>query len=150
VFRITGAQHTVGGIYLNSTRPVRVVLIAIAMLVALTGSVLADSAVGAGSTTDTQVASVTTQLSAGFIGTDPGVPVTLNYGISAKGITLADGTYMPMTGTATAFFTAHLQGGDGSTGTKSSDITYSEFSSASGLINSFSKSFSYQGGVSLV
>lgn len=134
---------------MNSTRPASVVLIAIAMLMALTGSVLADSAIGAGSTTDTQVSSVTTHLEAGFVGTDPGVPVTLNYGISAKGITLADGTYVPMTGTATAFFTAHLQGGD-STGIKSSDITYSEYSSASGLINSFSKSFSYQGGVSLV
>jgi hypothetical protein len=150
VFRITGAHHTIGGIHLNSTRPVSVVLIAIAMLMALTGSVLADSAVGAGSSTDTQVASVTTHLDAGFTGTDPDVPVTLNYGISAKGITLADGTYMPMTGTATAFFTAHIQGGDSSTGIKSSDFTYTEYSSASGLINIFSKSFSYQGGVSLV
>jgi hypothetical protein len=120
------------------------------MLMALTGSVMADSATGAGSTTDTQLASVSTHVDAGFIGTDPGVPVTLNYGISAKGITLADGTYAPMTGTATAFFTAHLQGGDSSTGVKSTDIYYAEYSSASGLINSFSKSFSYQGGVSLV
>jgi hypothetical protein len=119
------------------------------MLMALTGSVMADVA-SAGSTVDTQLTSVTTQLSAGFVGTDPSTPVSLNYGISAKGITLADGTYAPMTGTATAFFTAHIQGGDSSTGTKSSDITYSEFASASGLINSFSKSFSYQGAVSLV
>jgi len=117
---------------------------------ALTGSVMADSSARAGSTTDTQLASVTTQLSTRFVGTDPDVPVTLNYAVSAKGITLADGTYVPMTGTATAFFTAHVQGGDGSTGEKATDIYYSEYASASGLINSFSKSFSYQGGVSLV
>ncbi|HTY15142.1 MAG TPA: hypothetical protein VMC42_05495 [Methanoregulaceae archaeon] len=135
---------------MNSTRPLNAAFIAIAMMMALTGTVLADTAASAGSSTDTQVTSVTTHVSAGFVGTDPDVPVSLNYGISAKGITLADGTYAPMTGTATAFFTAHLQGGDAGTGTKSTDVYYSEYSSASGFINSFSKSFSYQGGVSLV
>ena len=135
---------------MNSTRPLGAVLIGIALLIALTGTVLADSAASAGSSTDAQLTSVTTHVSAGFVGTDPDVPVTLNYGVSATGITLADGTYAPMTGTATAFFTAHLQGGDASTGAKSTDVYYSEYSSASGLINSFSKSFSYQGGVSLV
>jgi hypothetical protein len=133
----------------NSTRPVGVILIALAMLMALTGGVMADGA-SAGSTADAQLASVTTHLSAGFIGTDPSTPVSLNYAVSAQGITLADGTYAPMTGTATAFFTAHIQGGADSTGLKATDIYYSEFASASGLINSFSKSFSYQGGVSLV
>ncbi len=120
------------------------------MLMALTGTVMADSAASAGSTIDAGLTSVNTQLSAGFIGTDPTVPVSLNYEVSATGITLPDGTYAPMTGTATAFFTAHLQGGDSSTGVKATDITYSEYASASGLITSFSKSFSYQGGVSLV
>ena len=100
---------------MNSTRPASVVLIATAMLLALTGTVMADTAASAGSTIDAGLTSVTTDLSTGFIGTDPSVPVSLNYGVSATGIALPDGTYAPMTGTATAFFTAHLQGGDGST-----------------------------------
>jgi hypothetical protein len=129
----------------NIVKSVGIFIVAVALLAGLPGTVMADE-VHAGSSTGASVASVVTHLSAGFIGSGPGNPVTLNYAISAKGITLADGTYVPMSGDVSAFFSVHSMGGRDMSGVMSKALEYREFSSASGLISSFSKSVSYTGG----
>jgi hypothetical protein len=106
--------------------------------------------VQAGSSIDTSLTSVVTSANTRFIGTDSTFPVVLNYNIAAKGITLSDGTSSPMIGSVSAFVKAHVQEARNSSATKSEDLVYSETSSASGLINSFAKSISYQSGFNLI
>jgi len=105
--------------------------------------------VQAGSSIDTSLASVVTNANTRFIGTDATIPVTLNYNIAAEGITLGNQT-SPMIGSVSAYIKAHVQEARNSSSTKSEDLTYSETSSASGLINGFSKSMSYQSGFNLI
>jgi hypothetical protein len=119
-------------------------IIIFAVLLALTGIVMADD-VQAGSSFGGSVASVVTHLDARFIGTDASAPVSLNYAVSAKGVTLGDGTYVPMTGDISSFFTVHTMGGSDAFGSPSSILEYKEFSSASGWINAFSTSYRYSG-----
>lgn len=106
--------------------------------------------VQAGSSIDTTLTSVVTNANARFIGTDATFPVVLNYNIAAKGITLSDGTSSPMIGSVSAYVKAHIQEARNSTATKSEDVVYSETSSASGLIDNFAKSISYQSGFNLI
>ncbi|HVP94619.1 MAG TPA: hypothetical protein VMS89_05530 [Methanoregulaceae archaeon] len=112
----------------------------------------------AGSGFDSTLTSTVSKASDRFVGTDSTFPVTLNYNVASKGITLSDGTSSPMIGSASAYVKAHIQEARNSTdgtatgdvGKKSEDIVYSETSTASGLINSFSKSISYQSGFNLI
>jgi hypothetical protein len=121
----------------------------------------------AGSSFDTTLTSVVTHADDRFVGTDSTFPVVLNYQINAQGITLSDGTSSPMIGSVSAYLKVHVQearnistavgplsGGIPSTYTlnpqKSEDLVYSETSSASGLVNHFSKSMSYQSGFNLI
>ena len=106
--------------------------------------------VQAGSSIDTSLASVVTSADTRFIGSDATFPVVLNYNIAARGITLSDGTSSPMIGSVSAFVKAHIQEARNASATKSEDLTYSETSSASGLINNFAKSISYQSGFNLI
>jgi hypothetical protein len=106
--------------------------------------------VQAGSSIDTSLTSVVTSANTRFIGTDATFPVVLNYNIAAKGITLSDGTSSPMIGSVSAFVKAHIQEARNNTTVRSEDLVYSETSSASGLINSFTKSISYQSGFNLI
>ena len=106
--------------------------------------------VQAGSSMDTTLTSVVTSADTRFIGTDASFPVVLNYNIAAKGITLSDGTSSPMIGSVSAYVKAHIQEARNSSATKSEDAVYSETSSASGLINNFAKSISYQSGFNLI
>jgi len=113
--------------------------------------------VQAGSSFDTTLTSTVTKASDRFVGTDSTFPVTLNYNIAAKGITLSDGTSSPMIGSVSSYLKVHVQearntttGDVNGTPVKSEDLAYSETSTASGLINSFSKSVSYQGGFNLI
>jgi hypothetical protein len=113
-----------------------------------------------GSAFDTTLTSTVTSANNRFIGTDASVPVLLNYNIASKGITLPDVTSSPMIGSVSAYLKVHVQEArntsSGITGTlvdfpvpdtlnpqKSEDLAYSETSTASGLINGFSKSISY-------
>jgi hypothetical protein len=106
--------------------------------------------VQAGSSIDASLTSVVTKADTRFIGTDATFPVVLNYYFAAKGITLSDRTSSPMIGSASAFIKAHIQEARNGSATKSADLVYSETASASGLINSFTKSMSYQSGFNLI
>jgi len=126
----------------------------------------------AGSAFDTTLTSTVTSADTRFVGTDATIPVVLNYNINAQGITLSDGTSSPMIGSVSAYLKVHVQEArnesiisgeiipgaigtffsypDGSNPLKSEDLVYSESSSASGLINKFSKSMSYSSQASAV
>jgi hypothetical protein len=106
--------------------------------------------VQAGSSIDTTLTSTVTNANDRFVGTDSTAPVALNYNIASKGITLSDGTSSPMIGSASAYLKVHIQEARNSSTTKSEDLVYSETSTASGLINSFSKGFAFQGGFNLI
>ncbi|HTY15502.1 MAG TPA: hypothetical protein VMC42_07315 [Methanoregulaceae archaeon] len=124
----------------------------------------------AGSSIDTTLTSVVTHADNRFVGTDSTFPVVLNYNINAQGITLSDGTSSPMIGSVSAYLKVHVQEARNASSipdivnigasypdsvitqppVKSEDLVYSETSSASGLINKFSKSMSYQSGFNLI
>jgi hypothetical protein len=106
--------------------------------------------VQAGSSFDSTLTSTVTNANDRFVGTDSTFPVTLNYNVASKGITLSDGTSSPMIGSAAAYVKVHVQEARNTTTTKSEDLVYSETSTASGLINSFSKSVAYQSGFNLI
>jgi hypothetical protein len=121
------------------------VIISLALLILLTGSVSADI-VQAGSSIDATLTSVTTHLDAKVVGDDPDSPVVLNYDISAKGITRPDGSTTPMSGSAEAYVRAYITGGRDASGSNAGVLTYSDITKASGLISSFQKSIAYRGG----
>ena len=126
----------------------------------------------AGSAFDTTLTSTVTSADTRFVGTDATIPTVLNYNINAQGITLSDGTSSPMIGSVSSYLKVHVQEArnestisgflvpgldftfysypDGSNPQKSEDLVYSETSSASGLINRFSKSMSYSSQASAV
>src|SRR5271157_2798198 len=106
--------------------------------------------VQAGSAFDSTLTSTVTKASDRFVGTDSTFPVVLNYNVASEGITLSDGSSSPMIGSASAYVKVHTQEARNSSLTKSQDLVYSETSTASGLINSFSKSIAYQSGFNLL
>jgi hypothetical protein len=106
--------------------------------------------VQAGSAIDTTLTSTVTNANDRFVGTDSTFPIALNYNIAAKGITLSDGTSSPMIGSASAYLKVHIQDARNNTTVRSEDLVYSEITTASGLINAFSKGFAYQGGFNLI
>ena len=122
---------------------IRNVILTLALLVLLTGSVSAD-VVEAGSQIDATLTSVTTHLSTSTVNNEPGSPVSLSYDISAQGITRPDGTYVPMSGSVTAYISAHLAGSRNSPGTIAGDLSYHDITTASGLVRSFKKTMTYQ------
>jgi hypothetical protein len=118
--------------------------------------------VEAGSSIDTTLASVVTSADERFVGADSGVPIALDYAIDAKGIT-AGNQSSPMIGSASAFLNVHTQEArqpDETANTeaeylaswtkKSQDLSYTESSSASGLISDFNKVVRYQSGLMLI
>ena len=122
------------------------VIISLALLLLLTGSVSAD-VVQAGSSIDATLTSVITHLDATIMGMTS--QRYLNYDISAHGLARPDGTTVPMTGSVTAFVRAHIMGARDGSGLPGQDLTYSDITSASGQINRFQKSIAYRGGISL-
>ena len=125
------------------------VIISLALMILLTGSVSAD-VVQAGSHIDATLTSVTTHVDTKIVSDNPDSPVVLNYDISAKGISRPDGTTTPMSGSAMAYVRAYITGGRDSTGSNARELSYSDISKASGLISSFQKSIAYTGGSSLI
>jgi hypothetical protein len=123
--------------------------------------------VQAGSAFDTTLTSTVTSADTRFVGTDSTFPVVLNYNINSEGLTVGDQS-SPMIGSVSAYLKVHVQESrnvstiplpaiDGfppvivdQSPEKSEDLTYSETSSASGLISKFSKSMSYQSGFNLI
>ena len=106
--------------------------------------------VQAGGSFDSTLTSTVTNANDRFVGTDSSFPVVLNYNVASTGITLSDGTSSPMIGSASAYVKAHIQEARNDSATKSEDLTYSETSTASGLISSFGKSIAYQSGFNLL
>ncbi|HTY14158.1 MAG TPA: hypothetical protein VMC42_00445 [Methanoregulaceae archaeon] len=123
----------------------------------------------AGSSMDTTLTSVVTHADDRFVGTDSSFPVVLNYNINAQGITLPGGTSSPMIGSVSAYLKLHVQEARNISSIpdivnnigypdaiitqspqKSEDLVYSETSSASGLVNHFTKTMSYQSGLNLI
>jgi hypothetical protein len=105
--------------------------------------------VQAGSAFDTTLTSTVTSADTRFIGTDSTFPVVLNYNINSEGLTVGNQS-SPMIGSVSAYLKVHVQEARNSTPTKSEDLAYAETSSASGLINHFGKSMSYQSGMNLI
>jgi hypothetical protein len=131
----------------------------------------------AGSAFDTTLTSTVTSADTRFVGTDATIPVVLNYNINAQGITLGNQS-SPMIGSVSAYLKVHVQEArnestisgtpdeiapgafgqgerlysfpDAVDPKKSEDLTYSETSTASGLISKFSKSMSYTSQASAV
>lgn len=140
-----------------------VIGIALAMLIALTGVVIADqitstygnsgycNIVQAGSKYDLTIGSVVTSTDNRFVGTDATAPVALNYAIDVKPYTIPGQGTFPAMGSVSAYFKAHIQQGrSGNNTTSNEDLTYTESSSASGIINSFSNIFAFQSGKGIV
>jgi len=130
----------------------------------------------AGSAFDATLTSTVTSADTRFVGTDATIPVVLNYNINSQGITLGNQS-SPMIGSVSAYLKVHVQEARNErivSGTvtenflfgqgpesfysfpvpldpqKSEDLTYSETSTASGLIGKFSKSMSYTSQASAV
>ncbi len=131
----------------------------------------------AGSAFDTTLTSTVTSADTRFVGADASLPVVLNYNINAQGITLGNQS-SPMIGSVSAYLKVHVQEArnestisgaifepkSGAFGQieglysfpnavdpiKSEDLAYSETSTASGLISTFSKSMSYSSQASAV
>jgi hypothetical protein len=102
--------------------------------------------VTAGSSVDATSVSLVTKAAGRTITATADVPASLSYSINVHGVT-AD---VPAVGSVSAYMKAHLQGARGDSLTKSSDFQYDDTSTASGLINGFSKAVSYQGGKLLI
>ena len=140
-------------------KTIGVIVIALAMLVALAGVVTADritstysspghySVIQAGSKYDLTIGSVVTSTDNRIVGTDVTAPVALNYAISVKPYTIQGQGTFPAMGSVSAYVKAHIQEGQNSNVTgMNEDLTYAESSSASGIINSFSKIIAFQSG----
>jgi hypothetical protein len=99
-----------------------------------------------GSSMDVTLVSAETSAADRFVAATADVPNVVTYSIAAKGLTVGNQT-VPAIGTVSAFMKAHIMEARGDSADKSEDLTYSETSTASGLINSFSKSMSYMDGM---
>jgi hypothetical protein len=122
----------------------------------------------AGSAFDTTLTSAVTSADTRFVGTDATIPVVLNYNINAQGITFGNQS-SPMIGSVSSYLKVHVQEERNESiaivpiageflpnmaviqpPMKSEDLVYSETSTASGLIDKFSKSVSYSSQASAV
>jgi hypothetical protein len=112
-----------------------------------------------GSSADISTGSISTSVGARFIAASADVPVAETYRINVKGVT-GSGGYADANGTVSASIKAHLQEGTeqqvprwfttdpiGFVPVKAEDFSYSETSSTSGLIHSFTKDMQYQSGL---
>jgi hypothetical protein len=99
-----------------------------------------------GSSMDVTLVSAETAAADRFVAATADTPNVVTYSIAAKGLTVDD-TTVPAIGTVSAFMKAHIMEARGDSVDKSEDLTYAETSTASGLINSFSKSMSYMDGM---
>jgi len=105
------------------------------------------SNVNAGSSFDLLQGSIASQAQARTVSANPAVPVALNYNVGLQGLTNGPSGTNPAIGSAAAFFNGHIEQSRINSTNKSSDLVFSQSSTASGLINSFTKSMSYQSGM---
>lgn len=118
-----------------------------------------------GSKVDVSQASVSTSAGGRFVSATTDLPVAMDYSINGKGIS-STGVTPYATGSMSAFINAHLQEGRmlnitpynpealeqpaGFIPGKATDISYSESTSATGMIKQFSKDMYYQSGKRLL
>jgi hypothetical protein len=103
----------------------------------------------AGSALDMTRVSLATSADTGFIAADAGIPVQLGYEITARGTTV-DGQVTPASGSIEAYLNVHVQEARGNSTQKSEDLSYSEKTTAEGLITLFHKNFGYKSGISRI
>lgn len=138
-------------------KTIGVIIIALAMLTKLTGVAIADqitstychsgycNIVQAGCKYDLTVGSVVTSAGNKFVGTDATSPGTLNYAINVKPYMIPGLGTFPAMGTISAYVKVHIQEGRTSNNTsRNEDLTYSESSSASGIISTFTQIIAFQ------
>ncbi len=121
---------------------------ALIVMVALVTPVLADPYFGliqAGSSYDLTQGTVTSDANDMFIGSDAGVPMSLNYEIKIMPYSTPTGQ-IPARGSASAFYRVHTMEGRAGSNTVSQEITSSSTTSVNGIIYGFSKKFSWQSG----
>ncbi len=105
------------------------------------------SNVQAGSSFDILQGSIASQAQARTVSSNPLVPVALNYNVGLQGLNNGPYTTSPAIGSAAAFFNGHIEQSRINSTNKSSDLVFSQSSTASGLITSFTKSMNYQSGL---
>jgi len=103
----------------------------------------------AGSALDMTRVSLATSADTGFIAADAGIPVQLGYEITARGITV-DGQVTPASGSIDAYLNVHIQEARRNNVRESEDLTYSEKTTAEGLITLFHKNVGYESGISRI
>ena len=96
-----------------------------------------------GSNYDLTMGSVASTTDERFVGNDASIPVVMNHIINVKPYTVQDQGTSPAIGMTSAYIKAHIQEGRSGNTSKAEDLTYSETSSASGRISSFTKEISY-------
>ena len=96
-----------------------------------------------GSNYDLTIGSVASTTDERFVGNDASIPVVMNHIINVKPYTVQDQGTSPAIGMTSAYIKAHIQEGRSGNTSKAEDLTYSETSSASGRISSFTKEISY-------
>jgi hypothetical protein len=101
--------------------------------------------VQAGSNYDLTVGSVTTAANENFIQADSPNPITLNYEINVKPYGTTAGQ-IPAMGSVGAYLKAHMQESGNTNNTGSQEVTYSETTSANGMISGFSKKIQWHFG----
>jgi hypothetical protein len=115
-----------------------------------------------GSSADISTGSISTSMGMRFIAASADVPIYESYGVNVKGVTGTAGN-PDASGTVSAYMKLHLQEGIekqvprrittdflGYNPVKAEDISYTETSTASGSIRSFTKEMQYQSGIRLV
>jgi hypothetical protein len=105
------------------------------------------SNVQAGSSFDILQGSIASQAQARTVSSNPLVPVALNYNVGLQGLNNGPYTTNPAIGSAAAFSNGHIEQSRINSTNKSSDLAFSQSSTASGLITSFTKSMNYQSGM---
>lgn len=115
-----------------------------------------------GSSADISTGSISTSAGVRFISASADIPVAESYQVNVQGVT-GPGGNTGASGTVSAFMKAHLQeaieqqvprwyGNEpiGFNPVKVEDLSYSETSTASGLVHTFTKDMQYQSGIRLV
>jgi len=116
-----------------------------------------------GSSADISTGSISTSAGVRFISASADIPVAESYQVNVQGVT-GPGGNTGASGTVSAFMKAHLQEAIeqrvpqrypptdiiGFNPVKVEELSYSETSTASGLVHSFTKDMQYQSGIRLV
>jgi hypothetical protein len=102
--------------------------------------------VSAGSSLDIGIGSVTSESQARTVAADDSVPLALNYHIGVTGLNSGLFPVSPAIGSVSSYYSGRVITGRDNTTYPSSDLAFSGYSSATGLISQFDRSVHYQSG----